>query len=66
MLLSSDSRLILGQQPLPEEIQSVVASFAEEDPNKKIWGTGFKIEGEKYVTIKAEDKSVYGKKVYLL
>jgi len=47
--------------PVPEEIQSVIASFAEQEP-KKIWGTGFKIEGEKYVTIKAEDRSVYGKK----
>ena len=60
----SDLRLTLDQQVEPSEIQSVVASFAEKEP-KKIFGSGFKIAGEKYLTIKAEDRSVYGKKVYL-
>jgi len=45
----------------PSEIQSVVASFEEKQP-KKIFGSGFKIAGEKYLTIHAEDRSVYGKK----
>ena len=60
----SDMRLTLGQQVEPSEIQSVVASFEEKEP-KKIFGSGFKIAGEKYLTIHAEGRSVYGKKVYL-
>lgn len=59
-----DLRLTLGQQVEPSEIQSVVASFEEKQP-KKIFGSGFKIAGEKYLTIHAEDRSVYGKKVYI-
>lgn len=30
---------------------------------KKIQSNGFKIAGEKFMTIKADDKSVYGRKV---
>ena len=57
-------RLTMGQQVEPSEIQSVVSSFEDKQP-KKIFGSGFKIAGEKYLTIHAEDRSVYGKKVYL-
>ena len=62
--VGGDLRLTLGQQVEPSEIQSVVASFEEKQP-KKIFGSGFKIAGEKYLTIHAEDRSVYGKKVFL-
>ena len=58
-----DLRLTFGHQVEPSEIQSVVSSFEDKQP-KKIFGSGFKIAGEKYLTIHAEDRSVYGKKVY--
>lgn len=61
--MTIDLRLTLGQQVEPSELQSVIASI-DEKPPKKIFGSGFKIAGEKYLTIHAEDRSVYGKKVY--
>ncbi|KAL2038689.1 hypothetical protein N7G274_008447 [Stereocaulon virgatum] len=45
----------------PAEIKAVLASYAEKEP-KPIFETGFKVAGEKYFTLKADDRSVYGKK----
>ena len=47
----------------PDEIKAVVAHYADSGETKKIFGTGFRIAGEKYVTLKADDRSLYGKKV---
>ena len=48
-------------QPSSTELAAIVASY--KDPDKSIFGTGFHVGGEKYVTIKADDRSLYGKKV---
>ncbi|KAL2046675.1 hypothetical protein ABVK25_011647 [Lepraria finkii] len=45
----------------PAEVQDVLASYKQTEP-KKIFETGFKIAGDKYFTLKADDRSVYGKK----
>lgn len=44
-------------------MQAVVAAFKETTEPKKVFGTGLHIAGQKYVTLKAEDRSLYGKKV---
>ncbi|KAI9890124.1 MAG: profilin, required for normal timing of actin polymerization in response to thermal stress [Vezdaea aestivalis] len=46
----------------PSELQTVIASFTDDSPIKKIQGEGFHIDGEKLMTLKADDRSVYGKK----
>lgn len=46
----------------PAEIKEVVASYSDTSDVKKIQSGGFRIAGEKYMTIKADEKSVYGKK----
>ena len=45
------------------EIKDVIASYSDKSDPKKIQIGGFRIAGEKYMTIKADDKSVYGRKV---
>ena len=44
-------------------MQAVVAAYKDTTDPKKVWGTGLYIAGEKYVTLKADDRSLYGKKV---
>jgi hypothetical protein len=44
-------------------MQAVVAAYKDTADPKKVWGTGLHIAGEKYVTLKADDRSLYGKKV---
>ena len=44
-------------------MQAVVAAYKDTTDPKKVWGTGLHIAGEKYVTLKADDRSLYGKKV---
>lgn len=56
------SQLIV-RQVKPEEIKAIVAHYADTGEPKKVFGTGFKIAGEKYVTIKADERSLYGKQV---
>ncbi|MCJ1449876.1 profilin, required for normal timing of actin polymerization in response to thermal stress [Mycoblastus sanguinarius] len=46
----------------PAEIKEIISSYSDSSEVKKIQSGGFKIAGEKYMTIKADDKSVYGKK----
>ncbi|KAF6233702.1 hypothetical protein HO173_007914 [Letharia columbiana] len=46
----------------PAEIKEVIASYSDTSDVKKIQSGGFRIAGEKYMTIKADEKSVYGKK----
>ncbi|MCJ1277953.1 profilin, required for normal timing of actin polymerization in response to thermal stress [Puttea exsequens] len=45
----------------PEEIKEVIASYKDGGDVKKIQSNGFHIAGKKYMTIKADEKSVYGK-----
>jgi hypothetical protein len=44
-------------------MQAVVAAYKDNTDPKKVWGTGLHIAGEKYITLKADDRSLYGKKV---
>ncbi|KAG8530055.1 uncharacterized protein KY384_005537 [Bacidia gigantensis] len=46
----------------PDEIKAVVAHYADTTEPKKIFGSGFKVAGEKYVTLRADERSLYGKK----
>lgn len=41
----------------------VVDSYADKGDPKKVQSSGFYIAGQRYVTIKAEDRSLYGRKV---
>ena len=50
-------------QVAPAEIKEIIASYSDTSDVKKIQSGGFRIAGEKYMTIKADEKSVYGKKV---
>ncbi|KAI9926132.1 hypothetical protein ASPWEDRAFT_43512 [Aspergillus wentii DTO 134E9] len=43
----------------PQEIAALKASFA--DPSS-VFGTGITVGGEKFVCIRADDRSIYGKK----
>jgi len=42
----------------PQEMAEVIACYKD---NTKAFGSGFYIAGVKYVTIKADDRSLYGK-----
>ncbi|KAL8755549.1 MAG: hypothetical protein Q9199_003566 [Rusavskia elegans] len=46
----------------PAEIKAVVASFADKEDVKKVQGQGFHIATEKFITIKSDERSLYGKK----
>lgn len=50
-------------QVSPTEIKEIIASYTDTSDVKKIQSGGFRVAGEKYMTIKADEKSVYGKKV---
>jgi len=56
-------------QVSPAEIQEIVASYADTGKPgdkghvKRVQSNGFKVAGTKYMTIKADEKSLYGKKV---
>ena len=50
-------------QVKPEEIKEVVSSYKDSGDVKKIQSNGFHVAGKKYMTIKADEKSVYGKQV---
>lgn len=51
-------------QVSPTEIKEIIASYTDTSAVKNIQSGGFRIAGEKYMTIKADEKSVYGKKVH--
>ncbi|PYI03096.1 Profilin/allergen [Aspergillus sclerotiicarbonarius CBS 121057] len=43
----------------PTELQGLASAFANSD---SAWASGITVGGEKFVTIKADDRSLYGKK----
>lgn len=47
-------------QPSGEELKALATHYKRADKNE-IYGTGFHVAGTKYVTIKAVDRSLYGK-----
>ncbi len=50
----------------PNEIKEVVAAFADKgdlNGTKRVQSSGLHIAGDRYVVIKADDRSLYGKKV---
>ncbi|MCJ1225272.1 profilin, required for normal timing of actin polymerization in response to thermal stress [Toensbergia leucococca] len=51
-----------GFNVAPAEIKDVVNSYTDKGDPKKVQSSGFHIAGERYVTIKADDRSLYGKK----
>lgn len=44
-------------------MKDVVAAYKDNKDVKSIQGTGFHIGGVKYITLRADDRSLYGKKV---
>ncbi|MCJ1297829.1 profilin, required for normal timing of actin polymerization in response to thermal stress [Hypocenomyce scalaris] len=46
----------------PAEIKEVVSSYKDTGEVKKVQSSGLHIAGERYVVIKADDRSLYGKK----
>ncbi|KAJ1679600.1 profilin, required for normal timing of actin polymerization in response to thermal stress [Spiromyces aspiralis] len=48
-----------GFELKPEEFKHLISGFK---PNSELFGTGFYLAGVKYFTIKADERSVYGKK----
>lgn len=47
----------------PAELREVVTAFSDEGDPKAVQSTGLHIAGEKYVVLKADNKSLYGKQV---
>jgi len=52
-----------GKQVAPAEIKEVVNSYSDKSAVKKVQSEGFHIAGSRYVTIKADERSLYGRKV---
>ncbi|MCJ1441450.1 MAG: profilin, required for normal timing of actin polymerization in response to thermal stress [Stictis urceolatum] len=46
-----------------DELKAIVAAFKDTSDPKNIQSTGFHVAGEKYITIKADERSLYGMKV---
>jgi hypothetical protein len=44
-------------------MQAIVANYKDTADTKKIFETGIHVAGDKYVTLKADGRSLYGKKV---
>jgi profilin len=51
-----------GFNVTPQEIQEVVGAYKDNSTPKKVQSTGLHIAGQKYIVIKADDTSLYGKK----
>jgi profilin len=47
----------------PQELQEVVTAFKDTNEPKAVQATGLHLASEKYFVIKADEKSLYGKKV---
>lgn len=47
----------------PQEMQEVVGAYKDTSTPKKVQSTGLHIAGQKYIVIKADETSLYGKKV---
>lgn len=50
-------------QVSPQEMAEVVAAFKDTADVKKVQSTGLHVAGEKFIVLKADDRSLYGKKV---
>ncbi|KAG9549804.1 hypothetical protein KCU61_g8986, partial [Aureobasidium melanogenum] len=46
----------------PQEMAEVVAAFKDTADVKKVQSTGLHVAGEKFIVLKADDRSLYGKK----
>ncbi|OQU98864.1 hypothetical protein CLAIMM_04581 [Cladophialophora immunda] len=46
----------------PQEMQEVVGAYKDTSVPKKVQSTGLHIAGQKYIVIKADESSLYGKK----
>ncbi|KAH0837178.1 Profilin [Fonsecaea pedrosoi] len=46
----------------PQEMQEVVGAYKDTSVPKKVQSTGLHIAGQKYIVIKADETSLYGKK----
>jgi len=53
-----------GFQVSPQEMQEVVGAYKDpgKDGVKQVQSTGLHIAGERFIVIKADDRSIYGKK----
>ena len=51
-------------QVATKEIEEIVSSYSDKGDVKKVQSSGFHVASERYVTLKADDRSLYGKKVY--
>ncbi|KAI4852587.1 hypothetical protein E4T44_01392, partial [Aureobasidium sp. EXF-8845] len=49
-------------QVSPQEMTEVVTAFKDTSDVKKVQSTGLHIAGEKFIVLKADDRSLYGKK----
>lgn len=49
----------------PQEMQEVVAAYKDpgKDGVKQVQSTGLHVAGERFVVLKADERSIYGKKV---
>lgn len=47
-------------------MQEVVAAYKDTGDVKQVQSTGLHIAGERFIVIKADDRSIYGKKVSLV
>jgi hypothetical protein len=52
-----------GFSVTPAEMQEVVGAYKDTSEPKKVQSTGLHIAGQKYIVIKADDRSLYGKNV---
>lgn len=50
----------------PQELREVVTAFNDTNEPKAVQATGLHLAGEKYFVLKADEKSLYGKKVRLI
>jgi profilin len=47
----------------PAEIKEIVGAYKDKADVKQVQSSGLHIAGEKYVVLRADDRSIYGKKV---
>ena len=52
-----------GLQPSAAELKEIVGSYSDKKEIKTVQSEGFYVGGTRYVTIKADDRSLYGKQV---
>lgn len=50
-------------QVSPAEMKEVVTAYKDKSDVKQVQSTGLHVAGERFVVIKADDRSLYGKKV---